>query len=131
MNIKTISFQYERRFKISERESANFEAGIWADTIEGEDDPHTCMDELRTFTRDAVRAEASKLMASLLRRNGEVESSYLREFILAAAQMQPEELGLFLYQVNRRLGELSAEDRALVKQIVEDLQIKLENEAES
>ena len=128
MNIKTISFKYERKFRTAEYEGTSFEANVWADIVEDEDDPQTCITQLRDFTRGAVRAEASKLMASLLRHNGEVESSYLREFILAAAAMQPEELGLFLYQVNRRLGELSAEDRALVKQVVEDLQIKLESE---
>ena len=127
MKIKTISFEYDRKLNLQNFESAGLKCSVWAD-VEFDDDPQAGINQLRDFTRDAVRAEASKLMASLLRRNGEVESSYLREFILAAAAMQPEELGLFLYQVNRRLGELSAEDRALVKQVVEDLQIKLESE---
>jgi hypothetical protein len=128
MKIKTISFEYERKLNLQNFESAGFKCSVWAD-VEMDDNPQTGITQLRDFTRDAVRAEASKLMASLLRRNSEVESSYLREFILAAAAMQPEELGLFLYQVNRRLAELSAEDRALVIQIIEDLQIKSEVES--
>ena len=127
MKIKTISFEYERKLNLQNFESAGLKCSVWAD-VEFDDNPEQGITQLRDFTRGAVRAEASKLMASLLRRNGEVESSYMREFVLGAAAMQPEELGLFLYQVQRRLAELSPEDRAVVKQVIEDLQIKMEAE---
>ena len=73
MQIKTISFTYERKWNTAAYESATVGMSVWADLEEGED-PAQAAAALEAFVKGEVKAQSLPLLAERRARTAEVDA---------------------------------------------------------